>query len=86
MMNDDFLNYLLATNQIDNFFDNEIPEYIQEGINILAEEYENDKIDEENVSKTLKNIESNNNISYKNLKEDRKKFYNERQAHKGDEV
>ena len=66
-MNDDFLNYLLATNQIDNFFDNEIPEYIQEGINILAEEYENDKIDEENVSKTLKNIESNNNISYKKL-------------------
>ena len=66
-MNDDFLNYLLATNQIDNFFDNEIPENIQEEINIIAEKYENDKIDEENVSKMLKNIESNNNISYKKL-------------------
>ena len=66
-MNDDFLNYLLATNQIDNFFDNEIPENIQEEINIIAEKYENDKIDEENVSKMLKNIEANNNISYKKL-------------------
>ena len=53
MNNNDFFNFLVATDQVDEFLGYKLPEEIKEELNKLAEDYNNDLINDDEVQDVL---------------------------------
>lgn len=72
-MNDGFFNFLVATDQLDEFIgskqttNNKIPNSIMNEIISLAEDYNNDLITADEVQDVLMRLEKESNINYENL-------------------
>ena len=67
MNNDDFFNFLVATDQVDEFLGYKLPEEIKEELNKLAEDYNNDLITDDEVQDVLMGIELKRQINYEVL-------------------
>ena len=67
MNNDEFFNFLVATDQVDEFLGYELPWEIKEELNKLAEDYNNDLITDDEVQDVLMGIELKNQINYEVL-------------------
>lgn len=65
--NDDFFNFLVATDQVDEFLGYKLPEEIKEELNKLAEDYKNDLINDDEVQDVLMGIELSRQINYEVL-------------------
>ena len=66
-MKDDLFNFLVATDQIDEFLGYKLPEEIKEELNKLAEDYNNDLITDDEVQDVLMGIELKRQINYEVL-------------------
>lgn len=66
-MKDDLFNFLVATDQIDEFLGYKLPQNIKEEIEKLAEDYNNDLITDDEVQDVLMGIELKNQINYEVL-------------------
>lgn len=66
-MKDDLFNFLVATDQIDEFLGYKLPQKIKEEIEKLAEDYNNDLITDDEVQDVLMGIELKNQINYEVL-------------------
>ena len=66
-MKDDLFNFLVATDQIDEFLGYKLPQKIKEEIEKLAEDYNNDLITDDEVQDVLMGIELKNRINYEVL-------------------
>ena len=66
-MKDDLFNFLVATDQIDEFLGYKLPEEIKTELNKLAEDYNNDLITDDEVQDVLMGIELKNQINYEVL-------------------
>lgn len=67
MNNNDFFNFLVATDQVDEFLGYKLPEEIKEELNKLAEDYNNDLINDDEVQDVLMGIELSKQINYEVL-------------------
>lgn len=67
MNNNDFFNFLVATDQVDDFLGYKLPEEIKEELNKLAEDYNNDLINDDEVQDVLMGIELSKQINYEVL-------------------
>ena len=67
MNNDEFFNFLVATDQVDEFLGYKLPQEIKEELNKLAEDYNNDLITDDEVQDVLMGIELKNRINYEVL-------------------
>jgi len=67
MNNDEFFNFLVATDQVDEFLGYKLPQEIKEELNKLAEDYNNDLITDDEVQDVLMGIELKNQINYEVL-------------------
>lgn len=67
MNNNDFFNFLVATDQVDEFLGYKLPEEIKEELNKLAEDYKNDLINDDEVQDVLMGIELSRQINYEVL-------------------
>ena len=63
----DFFNFLVATDQVDEFLGYKLPEEIKEELNKLAEDYKNDLINDDEVQDVLMGIELSRQINYEVL-------------------
>ena len=66
-MKDDLFNFLVATDQVDEFLGYKLPQEIKEELNKLAEDYNNDLITDDEVQDVLMGIELKNQINYEVL-------------------
>lgn len=66
-MKDDLFNFLVATDQVDEFLGYKLPQEIKEELNKLAEDYNNDLITDDEVQDVLMGIELKNRINYEVL-------------------
>ena len=66
-MKDDLFNFLVATDQVDEFLGYKLPQEIKEELNKLAEDYNNDVITDDEVQDVLMGIELKNRINYEVL-------------------
>ena len=64
---DDLFNFLVATDQVDEFLGYKLPQEIKEELNKLAEDYNNDLITDDEVQDVLMGIELKNRINYEVL-------------------
>ena len=64
MNNDDFFNFLVATDQVDEFLGYELPWEIKEQIKEIAINYKTEKITAEEVQEALRKIELKKMINY----------------------
>ena len=62
-MKDDLFNFLVATDQVDEFLGYKLPQEIKEELNKLAEDYNNDLITDDEVQDVLMGIELKNQIN-----------------------
>ena len=67
MNNDDFFNFLVATDQVDEFLGYKLPQDVKEELNKLAEDYNNDLINDDEVQDVLMGIELSKQINYEVL-------------------
>lgn len=67
MNNDDFFNFLVATDQVDDFLGYKLPQDIKDELNKLAEDYNNDLINDDEVQDVLMGIELSKQINYEVL-------------------
>ena len=67
MNNNDFFNFLVATDQVDEFLGYKLPEDIKDELNKLAEDYNNDLINDDEVQDVLMGIELSKQINYEVL-------------------
>ena len=63
-MKDDFFNFLVATDQVDEFLGYELPWKIKEQIKNIAIKYKTEKITAEEVQDALREIELKKMINY----------------------
>lgn len=66
-MKDDLLNYLIATDQLDEFLGYELPKNIKVKIRKLAQEYKKDIINDDEIQDVLMAIEKEYKINYELL-------------------
>ena len=66
-MKDGLFNFLVATDQVDEFLGYKLPQEIKEELNKLAEDYNNDLITDDEVQDVLMGIELKNRINYEVL-------------------
>ena len=66
-MKDDLFNFLVATDQVDEFLGYKLPQEIKEELNKLAEDYNNDLITDDEVQDVLMGLELKNRINYEVL-------------------
>ena len=67
MNNDEFFNFLVATDQVDEFLGYKLPQEIKEELNKLAEDYNNNLINDDEVQDVLMGIELSRQINYEVL-------------------
>lgn len=67
MNNDEFFNFLVATDQVDEFLGCKLPQEIKEELNKLAEDYNNNLINDDEVQDVLMGIELSKQINYEVL-------------------
>jgi len=67
MNNDEFFNFLVATDQVDEFLGYKLPQEIKEELNKLAEDYNNNLINDDEVQDVLMGIELSKQINYEVL-------------------
>lgn len=66
-MNDDLFNYLVATDNLDEFLGYELPQEIKAKINDLATDYKNEMINVDEIQDVLMAIEKEYKINYELL-------------------
>lgn len=66
-MNDDLFNYLVATDNLDEFLGYELPQEIKVKINDLATDYKNEMINDDEIQDVLMAIEKEYKINYELL-------------------
>lgn len=66
-MKDDLFNFLVATDQVDEFLGYKLPQEIKEELNKLAEDYNNNLINDDEVQDVLMGIELSKQINYEVL-------------------
>lgn len=67
MNNDDFFQFLVGTDQIDDFLGYKLPDSVKEEINNIAEDYKNDIITDDEVQDVLMGLELKYQINYEVL-------------------
>ncbi len=67
MNNDDLFNYLVATDNLDNFLGYKIPQKIKDEIIEIAEDYKKDLINDDELQDILMGLEIKYNINYEVL-------------------
>ena len=67
MNNDEFFNFLVATDYVDEFLGYKLPQEIKEELNKLAEDYNNNLINDDEVQDVLMCIELIKQINYEVL-------------------
>lgn len=67
MNNDEFFNFLVATDQVDEFLGYKLPQEIKEKLNKLAEDYNNNLINDDEVQDVLMGIELSKQVNYEVL-------------------
>ena len=68
-MNDELFNYLVATDNLDEFLGYELPQEIKVKINDLATDYKNEMINDDEIQDVLMAIEKEYKINYELLYE-----------------
>jgi len=66
-MNDELFNYLVATDNLDEFLGYELPQEIKVKINDLATDYKNEMINDDEIQDVLMAIEKEYKINYELL-------------------
>lgn len=66
-MNDELFNYLVATDNLDEFLGYELPQEIKVKINDLATDYKNEIINDDEIQDVLMAIEKEYKINYELL-------------------
>lgn len=66
-MNNDFLNFLVGTGQVDEFLGYKLPEDIKIELNKLAQDYKEEKINADEIQDVLMGIELSKQIDYEVL-------------------
>lgn len=66
-MNDELFNYLVATDNLDEFLGYELPQEIKVKINDLATDYKNGMINDDEIQDVLMAIEKEYKINYELL-------------------
>lgn len=67
MNNNDFFDFLVATDQVDEFLGYKLPQTIKDEIDKLADDYKNDLITDDEVQDVLMGNELKNQINYEVL-------------------
>lgn len=67
MNNDDLFNYLVATDNLDDFLGYEIPTKIKEEVIEIVEDYKKDLINNDELQDILMGLEKKYNINYEIL-------------------
>lgn len=67
MNQDKLFDYLVATNQLDEFLGYELPQEIKKELEELAKSYKNDEITDDEIQDVIMGIELKSNISYEIL-------------------
>ena len=67
MNQDKLFDYLVATNQLDEFLGYELPQEIKKELEELAKSYKNDEITNDEIQDVIMGIELKSNISYEIL-------------------
>lgn len=67
MNQDKLFDYLVATNQLDEFLGYELPQEIKNELEELAKSYKNDEITDDEIQDVIMGIELKSNISYEIL-------------------
>lgn len=67
MNQDKLFDYLVATDQLDEFLGYEIPQKIKNDLEELAKSYKNDEITDDEIQDVIMGIELKSNISYEIL-------------------
>lgn len=67
MNNDELFNFLIATDQVDEFLGYKLPQEIKEELNKLAEDYNNNLINDDEVQDVLMGIELSKQVNYEVL-------------------
>ena len=67
MNNDELFNFLIATDQVDEFLGYRLPQEIKEELNKLAEDYNNNLINDDEVQDVLMGIELSKQVNYEVL-------------------
>lgn len=66
-MNDELFNYLVATDNLDEFLGYKLPQEIKVKINDLATDYKNEMINDDEIQDVLMAIEKEYKINYELL-------------------
>ena len=66
-MNDELFNYLVATDNLDEFLGYELPQEIKVKINDLATDYKNEMINDDEIQDVLMAIKKEYKINYELL-------------------
>lgn len=67
MNQDKLFDYLVATNQLDEFLGYELPQEVKKELEELAKSYKNDEITDDEIQDVIMGIELKSNISYEIL-------------------
>ena len=67
MNQDKLFDYLVATDQLDEFLGYELPQEIKNDLEELAKSYKNDEITDDEIQDVIMGIELKSNISYEIL-------------------
>ena len=67
MNQDKLFDYLVATNQLDEFLGYELPQEVKKELEELAKSYKNDEITDDEIQDVIMGTELKSNISYEIL-------------------
>ncbi len=67
MNQDKLFDYLVATNQLDEFLGYELPQEVKKELEELTKSYKNDEITDDEIQDVIMGIELKSNISYEIL-------------------